>query len=52
MILNRVPTDVPVQPLLFPLTLMGNESAQGTTAGGLICAYLQALLMPGLCLRA
>lgn len=32
MILNQVPTEVPVQPLLFPLTLMLNESAQDATA--------------------
>lgn len=51
-ILNKVPFKVPIKLLLFPLTLAGDEDAQGTVAGGLICAYLQALLMPSLCWRA
>lgn len=48
-ILNKVPFKVPIKLLLFPLTLAGDEDAQDTVAGGLICAYLQALLMPSLC---
>lgn len=51
-ILNKVPFKVSIKPLLFPLILAGDEDAQGTVAGGLICAYLQALLMPSLCWRA